>query len=180
MVRVWSGVSVLVVAAVLCMGGQAFGITWYQNPANGHLYGVSEATTWDAAEAEAVGLGGHLATIRSQAENDWLVATFQVPWYYIGFNDAAEEGNWVWSSGESVVYTNWKEFEPNNLYDDESYALIDLANGLGDWNDWKGESAGIIELIRDQEVPEPATLALMALGCAALGLVRRRGRQATH
>ena len=33
------------------------------NPANGHDYYLLEASTWTAAEAEAVSLGGHLVTI---------------------------------------------------------------------------------------------------------------------
>jgi hypothetical protein len=68
--------------------------------------------TWDEAEAMAVREGGHLATIRNLNENNWLAQQFSPPVAgatapYIGFSDAAVEGQWVWSSGEFVTYTNW-------------------------------------------------------------------------
>ena len=46
------------------------------DPANGHTYYLLEKTTWVAAEAEAVALGGHLATVNDAAEDAWLFATF--------------------------------------------------------------------------------------------------------
>jgi len=39
------------------------------NPANGHVYYLLSQNTWSNAEAEAVALGGHLATIRNAAED---------------------------------------------------------------------------------------------------------------
>src|SRR5947199_6746261 len=46
------------------------------NPANGHSYLLLAGAAWTTSEAEAISLGGHLATIRSQAENDWVFNTF--------------------------------------------------------------------------------------------------------
>jgi hypothetical protein len=37
----------------------------FVNPANGHSYYLLSQNTWSNAEAEAVSLGGHLATIRN-------------------------------------------------------------------------------------------------------------------
>ena len=111
------------------------------NPANGHSYYLTSTPSWPAAEAEAITLGGHLVTIRSADENAWLFATFIEgrtqaccrgvfnPW--IGFSDVAAEGTFMWSSGESVTYTNWKPGEPNNL-GGEDYARFDFGSG---WND---------------------------------------------
>jgi 2-keto-3-deoxy-6-phosphogluconate aldolase len=42
------------------------------NPANGHTYYLLSNSTWADAESAAIGLGGHLATIRSLAENNWI------------------------------------------------------------------------------------------------------------
>src|SRR5213594_729280 len=39
------------------------------NPLNGHSYYLLSQNTWSNAEAEAVALGGHLATIRNAAED---------------------------------------------------------------------------------------------------------------
>lgn len=120
-------------------------------PSNGHYYVLtSSRLTWQQAEAEAVALGGHLLTINSQAEQDFINATFlsdpsnQGP-YWIGLNDQAVEGTFVWSSGEPVTYTNWQPNEPNNL-NNEDYAII-YAPPYG-WNDGQGTDVyyGIIEL----------------------------------
>jgi len=54
-------------------------IDWVQSPINGHWYGVDYTPrSWTDSEALAVSLGGHLATIRSQAEQDWIEQEFGV------------------------------------------------------------------------------------------------------
>lgn len=80
---------------------------------------LAPPNTWTASEAEAVALGGHLATVRSQAENDWIFAQFGqfegvARGLWIGLYDSALEGTFVWSSGEPVSYLDWAANEPNN------------------------------------------------------------------
>ena len=63
------------------------------NPANNHTYYLLAESPWQAAEAEAVALGGHLATINDQAEQDWMFSNFGYDGgtnhsLWIGFNDA--------------------------------------------------------------------------------------------
>ena len=71
------------------------------NAANTHAYFLLNSNTWTTSEAEAVGLGGHLATINDAAENQWVLNTFfpltRVPYasLWIGLNDAANEGQFV-------------------------------------------------------------------------------------
>src|ERR1043165_8994312 len=99
------------------------------NAANGHTYYLLSDTTWTASEAEARGLGGHLVTINDAAENQWVLNTFfpltGVPYasLWIGLDDAAHEGQFVWPSGEPVTFTYWYPGEPNNL-GGENYATI--------------------------------------------------------
>ncbi len=119
------------------------------NPANGHDYYLLEASTWTAAEAEAVSLGGHLVTINDAAEDDWLYTTElgSAAHRWIGFTDAGHEGNWVWISGESVTYTDWLPGEPSGG-GTENYAEWDH-NG---WNDvpndgWGVPHQGIVEVV---------------------------------
>jgi len=80
------------------------------------LYKLVSGPSWAQAEANAVQLGGHLAAIGSEQENSFLVSTFNLTgdWdnlnyqaLWAGLSDAAQEGNWVWSNGEQLVYTNW-------------------------------------------------------------------------
>ena len=43
------------------------------NPTNGHSYQrFDTALNWNSAKTACAGLGGHLATITGQAENDWV------------------------------------------------------------------------------------------------------------
>lgn len=118
------------------------------NSANGHLYYLLSATYWTNAEAQAVGLGGHLVTINDEAENAWVLSTFgnfggisRV--LHIGFTDQGQEGQWRWLSGEPVTYLNWAGGEPNNgmgvfPFENQSvmYGEADTRRGL--WNDMIG------------------------------------------
>ncbi|OJW19967.1 MAG: hypothetical protein BGO49_10615 [Planctomycetales bacterium 71-10] len=169
----------------------------------GNYYGLTtSAMNWTQAEAEAVGLGGHLVSITSAAENAFLASTFlsvaqgQAVPYWIGLNDAASEGQFVWSSGEAVTYANWASGEPNNV-GDEDYGALSWHFARGDqvspgtWNDTplngtsgyggnsNGPYFGIIELsYNPAAVPEPTSLFMAAL-CLSLALIAtsRRGRR---
>jgi hypothetical protein len=125
---------------------------WHQSPVNGHWYSATDSMSWPDAEALAVSWGGHLATVRSQAENDWIATTFMAPAppaaIWLGYSDEAVEGDWVWSSGEPTTFTNWHPGEPNNLLD-EDFCHMDLAPHLGDWNDHDGPWIGLAELVSD-------------------------------
>ena len=103
------------------------------NPANGHQYYLLSQNTWTGAEAEAIGMGGHLVTINDGAENTWVWNTF-APYghpLWIGLSDAAQEGTFVWASGEAATYFNWWGSEPNNLGGVEHY--VEMNNLV--WND---------------------------------------------
>lgn len=91
------------------------------NPANGHVYYLLSQSDWHTAETEAVNLGGHLVTINDQAEQEFVWQNFIRVYgedaqrsFWIGLNDIANEGRFVWSSGEPVTYTHWAVGEPNN------------------------------------------------------------------
>jgi hypothetical protein len=97
---------------------------------NGHSYYRSTGSmTWTDARQACINMGGHLVTITSSGENNFVFNTWPSGW--IGFTDEAVEGQWRWVTGESVVYTNWNGGEPNNA-GNEDYAQF--VNG-GRWND---------------------------------------------
>lgn len=136
-------------------------------------YLTSKPMSWAGAEAQAVAMGGHLVDINSAAENAALgtVAAFSSRSVFIGLTDAAFEGRFVWTSGSSASYTNWRIGEPNNSGGAEDYVERDT-NGF--WNDIDGQTLayGIIEV---RAVPEPGTLALILGGLMAVkSVVRRR------
>jgi hypothetical protein len=132
-------VSPVIVTAPLVLRGPV------TNPANDHIYYLLPPTNGPAAEAIASQLGGHLVTINDAAENDWVFTNFSsygssTLYLWIGLNDDAQEGNFIWSSGEPATYLNWAPGEPNNgggFYPYENHTLMRLASTSynGFWND---------------------------------------------
>jgi parallel beta-helix repeat protein len=127
---------------------------------NGHYYVVSPPSTWAAAEALARQLdpgsnpdhrSSYLVTITSAQEQEFLnrrffTDVFGGESFFMGLTDEAEEGTFVWVTGEPLVYTNWADWEPNN-WGDEDYAMVNF-HSLGKWNDVGADwiARGIIEL----------------------------------
>jgi hypothetical protein len=123
------------------------------NPANGSTYYLLNPSNWDFAQAQAVAMGGNLATIRNMDENEFLRA--QVLGFdgqdrrgWIGLNDVEVEGQFVWVSGEPVVFTNWDPGEPNNNPAPENY--VEMFGSNGHWNDANQNASttrwGIVEI----------------------------------
>ena len=103
------------------------------NPANGHVYEVvfgPETFPWNIAKDEAAkrtfgGRQGHLATITSQQENDFIFSNFPEvgdPCCWLGGHqpgdtpaqDPDPAAGWTWVTGEPFTYTNWGGGEPND------------------------------------------------------------------
>lgn len=105
----------------------------YKGSFNGHHYYLSNNGTNPSIAYNIVhGYGGYMASLTSHAENVWLSS--QIPAYItIGLNDVANEGTYVWDSGEPYSYSNWWFGEPNNS-GDEDYTVTNF-NALARWND---------------------------------------------
>jgi hypothetical protein len=125
------------------------------NAANNHIYYLLDAAHWTNAEVAAVELGGHLATINDATEDAWVYSTFssfggQPRVLWIGLNDAASEGTFVWVSGEVSAYTHWAPGEPNNLGNEDFVCYFPPNHqSPGSWNDctWSAECNGIVEIV---------------------------------
>ncbi|MFH1131585.1 MAG: lectin-like protein [Pseudomonadota bacterium] len=94
-----------------CTGGRTFQLQCYR-------MGPTEVS-WQAGQTYCQSLGLEYTAISSQEEMDFVsgyrdeVANNKYLW--LGFNDAAVEGTWVWSNeAEASLYTNWTGVEPNN------------------------------------------------------------------
>ncbi|QQS08125.1 MAG: hypothetical protein IPK69_08950 [Phycisphaerales bacterium] len=183
------------------------------NPANGHYYAQITAfnalhpdgMTWDQAKNVASGLAftdghgqtftGHLATITSAAETNWVVANLYeavTNRYFLGGYQSAgatsPADNWTWITGEAWSYTNWEptQPEPNDGGDqiengEESILTLWIARfdptdqyPLGVWNDQPTnhiEFGFVVEF--EPTIPSPGALSLLGLG----GLVAMRRRR---
>jgi hypothetical protein len=165
------------------------------NPANGHTYYLLSPDTWTNSETSAESLGGHLATVRNSTENGWILNTFggfvaPSGFIWIGLYDPTQnDGNgsqhaadFQWIDGEPITYEPWGVGEPNNdaLNGGEYYVGIDVYpfNMLtpGVWNDLNNAAPGT-SAYGLVEVPEPASITVLAVGIAVV-LLRRRGREA--
>ncbi len=141
-------------SAYLCNGFQT--LCTAVHPTSGHSYHLLEHSDWITAEATARALGGHLATINNQAEDDWLLANFgECPAgtdneLLIGFHDSNVEGSFEWTSGEPVSFTNWGPGEPNDYGGAEDYTHMRYATSGTGWNDFGGTGGpafhGVVEI----------------------------------
>jgi hypothetical protein len=135
-----------------------------QWPSNGHWYElVVVSVPWEDARFMAQSLQypedyGHLATITSADENDFIASTFAAgeaeffAWF-AGY-EPADDGVWVWGAGPEFGtqfslfgvptapddYANWGGVEPNDFAPGEDFAAINLGDeyaGIltGEWAD---------------------------------------------
>jgi len=106
---------------------------------NGHSYKVfKNGMNWSQAKEYCESLGGHLATVTSKGENDFLNTYIRSSGHkgaYFGLTDEAVEGAWAWVTGEPVTYFNWALDEPNNQFGREHYVIFSIYETTGVWND---------------------------------------------
>ena len=87
---------------------------------NGHSYFVFEQIPnddWYLAQSMCSEMGGHLATITSREEDEFVYSLMQeksAGIYALGGADTEEEGTWEWVTGEEWDYTNWSAAQPDN------------------------------------------------------------------
>ena len=113
---------------------------WIGAP-NGHYYKSIRCNSWQDAQTKARKEGAQLVSINDRAEQEWLVEQFGFLPYWIGLTYSVEMGEWKWSSGEPVTYTNWAEGQPEHI-DAQSYGSM---NGdlLGHWRVLRVLGAGM-------------------------------------
>lgn len=128
------------------------------NPANGHYYELVNAASIEWSEARVAAsemtLGGplcsgHLATVTTQGENDFIVSAFTAgalsnKWlgaFQDEANSSTVNDGWQWVTGEPWSYTNWNSGEPSNHhYTIEGYEdAATFWSNSGNWNDAPSE-----------------------------------------
>lgn len=95
------------------------GFVYKGNFKNHHYYLSEKEMTWEEADSIIAGLGGHMVTISSEEENNFLLhiideVTDAPHNAWIGLSDQKKEGTFTWTNDEALVYTNWNEGEPND------------------------------------------------------------------
>ncbi|MEC4988218.1 MAG: Ig-like domain-containing protein [Oscillatoria sp. PMC 1068.18] len=118
---------------------------------------IEEAMTWQQAQQRAWELGGHLVSINSQAEQDFLVDNFgsQVT---EGFWIGLHRQNWLqWDNGETVDYGYWQEGEPSFTDYNEHFAYVNAQDNFT-WHD--GNSELSLPFIVELDDPDRQDLSL--------------------
>ncbi len=165
---------------------------------NGHTYYLISENTWTGAASEALSLGGYLATINDQGEQDFLwnswknsLGTGEGLW--IGLERSGHHGEniFVWMNGEPVNFTFWATYtptpywpggvEPNNgsgHYEEDYVAMDTRFTPPGGWNDLPNQGTdwmndrGIVEVndpgSTEGSTPEVSTLVLLGTGWTGL------------
>ncbi|NJM54860.1 MAG: hypothetical protein HC841_02040 [Verrucomicrobiae bacterium] len=158
------------------------------NPANGHYYqtvGVREPSWQAASDAAAAlqheGRQGHLATITSLEENQFVFQHLYAPnfnqaynvaqsgWAWLGgFLDrdtTAETSSWKWVTGEPFTVAFWDSGQPSGSvsYSGSTPQDYIVMWNAGRWNDASGlyVSGYIVEY---SVVPESSTTILLLCG----------------
>ncbi len=123
----------------------------YFNSENGHYYEVvsSGPITWHEAKEKAEnsaykGMSGHLMTITSHAEVDWMFhrLAWMLKWLG-GYQDTEDpnynepDGGWKWITGEEWDYTRWSTNSPTESKEGEDYLIC---GSTARWGDERSDS----------------------------------------
>lgn len=110
---------------------------------NGYCYKffAKGGVTWGQGESDCINWGGHMASVHSDAERDFLTNLAGCGPYWLGGHDAGHEGTWVWTDGSPWDYSAWAPGEPNNCCGGENYlhgnwCCGNLWNDI--WDTWNG------------------------------------------
>ena len=87
---------------------------------------------WIDAESHCVEQGGHLTSVHSDQEKDFILSLVHSGWFWIGGNDREDEKEWVWSDGSDFDYSLWHKEQPDNWNNEEDCLLFTEENK---WND---------------------------------------------
>jgi hypothetical protein len=147
---------------------------------------------WGLGICQAEAKGGYLATATSSAENEFIFGLIDSPQFW--FMDTAdnnegpwlggywEGGSWKWVTGEVWSWTNWDNWEPNNIgvetrlnfFSNDASASNQIResywNNVGPTSEMKGY---IVEFDRN---PVPIPGAVWLLGSGLIGLIGLRRR----
>lgn len=132
-----------------------------------YYYLCPTASRWMYADVNCRSLGGHLASLTSAGESDFVVdalGTAGISSAFIGLTDWGRANNdWIWTSGEPYGWSSWAAGEPNNS-NGEQFAHIYYPGGK--WNDTNFVAAYPYVLERSSPLPDPGSA---TVSCAAYG-----------
>nr|CDJ82062.1 C-type lectin domain containing protein [Haemonchus contortus] len=131
-----AGMRSAILLALTC--GVANGVVTGWTSKFGFSYKVYEqSATFDEAEAMCVADSGHLVSIHSSEENEFVEAITaankpSIEYYdfvWIGLQQRSGNKTWTWTDGSPVNYLNWAPGEPNDV--EEREHCVEFYNNPG-------------------------------------------------
>ena len=101
------------------------------------------------AENYCQGEGGHLTSIHSEEENDF-VSLLDSDQMRIGGTDVLKEGTFVWTDGSAFNFTNWGGNNPNNGNGGGQDCVTINYGGPGLWDDQSCSSSHLGKFVCKQ------------------------------
>ncbi len=157
-----------------------------QGPGGNYYQFVEGPMSWSEALSDAharvfMDTTGHLATITSQEEMDFVVALLDGREAWLAGSDADQDGTWRWMAGPEEGQIFWEDGvalgfsgfdhgEPNGGTAENYLHMV-----RGQWWDDVADTYLIGYLVEFEVVPEPSTLALLSIGAVALLAYTWRG-----
>ena len=116
---------------------------------NGHSYKVyAQKKSWTEAKAHCESLGGHLVTITSQEEQDFVSSLVTEKNIASWIGASWSNNQFVWVTGETFNYTNWDQGEPSHNFNSSKEPYVGIyANNTdteysttGKWNNFRAST----------------------------------------
>uniref|UniRef100_A0A8D3BMH9 Neurocan core protein n=1 Tax=Scophthalmus maximus TaxID=52904 RepID=A0A8D3BMH9_SCOMX len=103
---------------------------------HGHCYRYfSRRHTWEDGEKDCREHSGHLASIHSLAEQNFVRGNWSHDNTWIGLNDRTVEDDFQWTDRMDLQYENWRENQPDNFFAGGEDCVVMISHENGKWND---------------------------------------------
>ncbi|XP_068179802.1 brevican core protein [Antennarius striatus] len=94
----------------------------------------TERQSWEAAEQHCRMCGGHLLSVMTPEEQDYINDKYR-EYQWIGLNDRTIEGDFRWSDGNPLLYENWHRGQPDSYFLSGEDCVVMVWDDGGRWSD---------------------------------------------